>query len=190
MAITSSSELMAYLTAGGVLSGIESIEFYDVDDTDGSTKVSVEGDTLADTFTLTQDDSEITEIKSEKNSIIDEIENKMPYKGALTLARWNDEILDFFNVQRVQRGATGKEEVGAAFVNMPLNIWRKLIVRFTDEPVYIELPKVKLRSKISAENLRTSTLNAMVTFTAYDVEAAGTMSPLFMWEKKVTAPGG
>ncbi len=188
MAITSTTELMAYLTGGGVLSGIQSIEFYDIDDTTGASKVEVQGDTLADTFSLTQDDPEINEIKAEDNSIIDEVVNMQAYKGTLTLAKWNDNILDFFNIKRVARTQNGKDEVGAAFVNMPLNIWRKLIVRFTDEPVYLELPKVKLRSKVQGENLRTQTLNAIVSFTAYDVDAADTKAPLFMWEEEVVVP--
>lgn len=183
MAITETTDIMKSLLDGEVLSGIQSIELYDLDDTDGTTKKEIAGDTLIDTFSLTQDDSDITEIKNEKNQLLKEIENKMPYKATLSLARWKDAYFDYFNIKRVTRGATDKKETGIGFVNLPLSISKRMIVRFAGTPVYIELPEVTLRSKASAETLRTSTFNAILNFTAKEDEND---IPLYMWEPSPT----
>lgn len=178
--IQASEEIMKSLIQGQVLTGIEAIELYDLDDVDGASKVEIATDTLIDTFSLTQDDSEITEFKNELGAILHENETKMPYKATLSLANWKDEHLDYFNIKRVMRGSGSNKEVGVKFINRPKHVAKRMVLRMSSSNIYFEFPEMAIRSKATGEALRNTTFNAILNFTAKEDEDG---SPMYMWEK-------
>lgn len=158
--------IIAALVSGEVLAGISRISLYDVGSDTNS--FDIEGDALGDSLSMSQDDPEVTPIPAENGATLKELSTPAPYKVSISLARWKDEYLNFFNIVRFKQGT----KAGVGFTNVGHSMEKRMVIEFQGSDTILEYPKISFVAKQTGETLRTATYKMELTGTAMPDDVA------------------